>query len=123
MVDDDDLTGNGGGFMFDCRAMHNPGRYAEYKQLTGLDAPVIEFLEERGEVQTFTEHALALVEPAADRYLKRGFKSLQIGFGCTGGQHRSVYCAQRVGEALAAKFPAANVVINHREQGIKKKYN
>ena len=119
----EDLTGNGGGFMFDCRAMHNPGRYAEYKQLTGLDAPVIEFLEERGEVQPFTEHALALVEPAADRYLKRGFKSLQIGFGCTGGQHRSVYCAQRVGEALAAKFPAANVVIKHREQGIEKKYN
>lgn len=112
----EDLSGNGGGFMFDCRAMHNPGRYAEYKSLTGLDAPVREFLEERGEIQPFIANAMNLVAPAVERYLSRGFNSLQIGFGCTGGQHRSVYSAQAMGEKLAEKFPDARIEIIHREQ-------
>lgn len=115
----EDLTGNGGGFMFDCRGMHNPGRYEEYKQLTGRDQPVIDFLEERGEVQRFVEHALALVSPSIERYLKRGFSSLQIGFGCTGGRHRSVYCAERTAYELARKFPEARIQLIHREQEIK----
>lgn len=118
-----DYSGNGGGFMFDCRGMHNPGRYDEYKPLTGLDAPVREFLEDRGEVQKFTASAMELVSPSVETYLRRGFDSLQIGFGCTGGRHRSVYCADTVGRALAAKYPDAEVVVTHREQGIKKVYN
>lgn len=114
----DDFSGNGGGFMFDCRAMHNPGRYEQYKRLTGRDRAVIEFLEERGEVGPFIEHALGLVEPAVRRYLDRGFSSLQIGFGCTGGQHRSVYCAERVARRLREMFPEARIRLAHREQGI-----
>lgn len=113
-----DFTGNGGGFMFDCRGMHNPGRYAEYKSLTGRDKPVIDFLEERGEVQQFVENAVKIVSPSIETYLRRGFSNLQIGFGCTGGQHRSVYCAEHTAGILAEKFPSAHIVLIHREQGI-----
>lgn len=116
----EDLTGNGGGFMFDCRAMHNPGRYAEYKPLTGLDAPVREFLEERGEVQPFIAAAAQLVDPAVKRYIERGFSSLQIGFGCTGGRHRSVFCAEATARRLAGAFPEAEIRLIHREQGIER---
>lgn len=112
-----DYTGNGGGFMFDCRGMHNPGRYEEYKKLTGLDKPVIDFLEERGEVQRFVSDCERVVSPSVETYLRRGFSNLQIGFGCTGGQHRSVYCAQHLAERLAEKYPEAEVVLMHREQG------
>lgn len=114
-----DFSGNGGGFMFDCRGMHNPGRYDEYKPLTGKDKPVIDFLEERGEVQIFTERAVEMVAPTVERYLQRGFNSLQIGFGCTGGRHRSVYCAEAVAKMLAKRFPDAKVRLIHREQDIK----
>ncbi len=112
-----DFTGNGGGFMFDCRGMHNPGRYAEYKSLTGTDRPVIDFLEERGEVQKFVTDAVEVVSPSIETYLRRGFSNLQIGFGCTGGQHRSVYCAEHAARLLADKYPAARIVLIHREQG------
>lgn len=116
----EDLSGNGGGFMFDCRAMHNPGRYDEYKPLTGRDAPVIGFLESRGEVQPFLEAACKLCDPAVDRYIQRGFTSLQIGFGCTGGRHRSVYCAEKMARHLAERFcDKAAVTLIHREQDIK----
>lgn len=118
-----DYSGNGGGFMFDCRGMHNPGRYAEYKPLTGLDRPVIDFLEERGEVQKFLAAAEALVDPAVACYERRGFNRLQVGFGCTGGQHRSVYCAQHLAEHIAEKFPGVHVVVKHREQGIYSEFN
>ena len=114
----EDLTGNGGGFMFDCRGMHNPGRYDEYKPLTGRDKPVIDFLRERGEADLFAQRATEMVSPTVDRYIKRGFSSLQIGFGCTGGRHRSVYCAEAVAHALAARLPAATVEVIHREQNI-----
>lgn len=114
----EDLTGNGGGFMFDCRAMHNPGRYDEYKPLTGLDKPVRDFLEERGEVQQYLANVERLVFPAVERYIKRGFSSLQIGFGCTGGRHRSVYCADTLGRRIAGCFPDAVVEIIHRERGL-----
>lgn len=114
-----DYSGNGGGFMFDCRAMHNPGRYPEYKTLTGRDQPVIDFLEKRGEVQEFLKGVCLLVDPAVARYEQRGFESLQIGFGCTGGQHRSVYCAEHMAAHLRETFPGVRVVLEHREQGIK----
>ena len=114
----EDLSGNGGGFMFDCRGLHNPGRYDCYKQLTGLDKEVIDFMEENEEVPQFLDNAFKVVSPSVARYLERGFDSLQIGFGCTGGRHRSVYCAQHMAERIAEKFPAARVVLVHREQGI-----
>lgn len=118
-----DYSGNGGGFMFDCRGMHNPGRYDEYKPLTGLDAPVREFLEERGEVQKFTDNVMSLVSPSVETYLRRGFDSLQVGFGCTGGRHRSVYCADVVSQLLADRYPDAIIEVCHREQGISRIYN
>ncbi len=114
----EDLTGNGGGFMFDCRGMHNPGRYEEYKQLTGRDKSVIEFLENRGEVQSFVDNALNMVEPAVEAYLRRKFNNLQVGFSWTGSLHRSVYCADRLVQILFERFPADNIQIIHREQGI-----
>jgi len=115
----EDLTGNGGGFMFDCRGMHNPGRYDEFKSLTGRDSAVIDFLRERGEADAFVSKAIELVSPTVRRYIQRGFSSLQIGFGCTGGRHRSVYCAEAVATALAERFPETTVELIHREQGIK----
>ncbi len=114
----EDITGNGGGFMFDCRGMHNPGRYDRYKPLTGLDKEVRDFLEEQGEVQKFVEKSLDLVRPSVVRYAARGFKSLQVGFGCTGGRHRSVYCAQAFAEELSKQFPDIRIRLEHREQDI-----
>ncbi|GFI05545.1 nucleotide-binding protein YvcJ [Muribaculaceae bacterium] len=113
-----DMSGNGGGFVFDCRAIHNPGRYEPYKQLTGKDAPVAEFLENDGEVFTFLDHCCALVDHAVERYLKRGFTHLQIAFGCTGGQHRSVYCAAAMAARLREKFAGQPIAVTetHREQ-------
>ncbi len=110
-----DYSGNGGGFMFDCRGMHNPGRYPEYKKLTGRDLPVIKFLEEKGEVQNFITSVVDIVSPSIETYLRRGFTNLQIGFGCTGGQHRSVYCAEHVAQLLRIKYPSANIKVIHRE--------
>lgn len=119
----DDFSGNGGGFMFDCRGMHNPGRYDQYKTLTGRDLPVIEFLKNRGEADTFISKVFEVVKPTIDRYLSRGFSSLQIGFGCTGGRHRSVYCADRISELIRTTFKESVVELNHREQDIKEIYN
>lgn len=119
----EDLSGNGGGFMFDCRGMHNPGRYPEYRQLTGLDTPVRKFLEDRGEIQKFIENAYELVRPAVATYLRRKFSSLQVGCGCTGGRHRSVYSAQALAERIAQDFPEAVVDLYHREQSIRRRYH
>ncbi len=115
----DDASGNGGGFIFDCRSIHNPGREEQFKFLTGLDAPVREYLNGNGQMQEFLRHAYALVDGAVERYLARGFSHLAVGFGCTGGQHRSVYSAQRLAEHVHQKFPEAEVVVTHREQKIK----
>lgn len=112
-----DDSGNGGGYVFDCRAIHNPGRYDEYKPLTGRDSAVIEFLESNGEVQPFLEHALALVDSSVEKYIKRGFTSLTVAFGCTGGRHRSVCCAEKCARHISEKF-GVRVELCHREQGI-----
>lgn len=119
----EDLTGNGGGFMFDCRGMHNPGRYEEYRSLTGLDSPVRKFLEDCGEVQDFVGNAVKIVSPSIDRYSKRGFRNLQVGFGCTGGRHRSVYCAESFARFISSMFPDVRVRLEHREQGLVQIYN
>lgn len=115
----DDPSGNGGGYVFDCRAMDNPGRYERYKRLTGLDREVIGFLEERGEIIPFLDACYTLVDKAVENYLSRGFSSLAVNYGCTGGQHRSVYSAQHTAEHIKARYPQVRVVLWHREQGIK----
>ena len=113
----EDESGNGGGYVFDCRSTHNPGRYEPYKQLTGLDEPVIRFLEDDGEILTFLESVYQLADAHVRRYMERGFTSLMFSFGCTGGQHRSVYSAQHLAEHIHEKF-GIEVRICHREQGI-----
>lgn len=117
-----DPTGNGGGFVFDCRAINNPGKYERYKPFTGLDANVIKFLEDDGEVITFLEHCHALVDASVQRYIDRGFTNLMIAYGCTGGQHRSVYCAQHTAEHIARKFNI-KVELVHREQDMQQTFN
>ena len=113
-----DNSGNGGGFVFDCRYMHNPGLYDEYKQLYGIDRPVIDFLEEQGEIQSFLKNVYAIVEPAVVKYMKRGFTNLMVSFGCTGGRHRSVYSAQHLAEYLHSVFgDKIRVELIHRELG------
>ena len=113
----EDPSGNGGGYVFDCRSTHNPGRYEPYKKLTGLDEPVIRFLEDDGEILTFLESVYKLADHHVARYIQRGFTSLMFSFGCTGGQHRSVYSAQHLAEHLHDKF-GVKVIVCHREQGI-----
>ena len=116
-----DPTGNGGGYVFDCRGVHNPGKYDQYKPLCGLDEPVIKFLEDDGEIFPFLENAYALVNAHVQRYMERGFSNLMVCFGCTGGQHRSVYSAQHMAEHLNQKF-GGKVELVHREQNIEQTF-
>lgn len=113
----EDPSGNGGGYVFDCRAVHNPGKYEQYKQLTGRDKPVIDFLEQDGEILQFLEHVDALADAHVQRFLERGFTNLSICFGCTGGQHRSVYSAEHVAHHLNEKF-GVRIHLIHCEQHI-----
>jgi len=110
----DDLTGNGGGFVFDCRALPNPGRFDQYRSNTGLDKPVKDFLEEKKEVENFLKQVCQIVFPSIEDYTARGFEHLMVSFGCTGGQHRSVYCAEYLYTKLKNKY---NVRLHrvHRE--------
>ena len=110
-----DTSGNGGGYVFDCRALPNPGRYPEYRCYTGKDQPVIDFLQGDPKVERFLEAAEMLVGDSITKYLERKFTSLSVSFGCTGGQHRSVFCAERMAKWIAENFQC-HVVINHREQ-------
>jgi len=110
-----DPSGNGGGYVFDCRAVHNPGRYEQYKTLTGKDPEVIAFFEEESEMENFLRPVFNLVDQSVEKYLERKFNHLMVNFGCTGGQHRSVYAAERLSEHLKNKYPV-RVVTFHREQ-------
>ena len=112
----EDKSGNGGGYVFDCRSTHNPGKYEQYKHLTGKDQPVIDFLEQDGEILTFLESVYRLVDHHVERFLERGFSHLQIAFGCTGGQHRSVYSAEATARHLRERFPNIRIELFHREQ-------
>ena len=112
----EDHTGNGGGYVFDCRAIHNPGKYEQYKALTGRDWQVRTFLENDGEILSFLMNVYALVDAHVDRFISRGFTSLMVSFGCTGGQHRSVYCAESVARHLSGR-PGVKIHLIHREQG------
>jgi hypothetical protein len=116
-----DNSGNGGGFVFDCRAVNNPGKYERYQSLTGLDESVKKFLEDDGEILSFIDHAFALVDASVKRYKDRGFTHLMISFGCTGGRHRSVYSAQKMAEHIHEKF-GVEVQLIHREQNIESKF-
>jgi RNase adaptor protein for sRNA GlmZ degradation len=110
-----DDSGNGGGFVFDCRAVNNPGKYERYAHSTGLDESVKQFLEEDGEIIPFLKNAFELSDASVKRYMDRGFSNLMISFGCTGGQHRSVYSAQKFAEHINEKF-GVEVQLIHREQ-------
>lgn len=110
-----DPSGNGGGFVFDCRAINNPGRYAEFKPLTGKDPQVQKFLEEKSEMKAFLSAATLLVDQSVKNYIDRGFTHLSVNFGCTGGQHRSVYAAEKLAAHVRNNFPV-NVVLLHKEQ-------
>lgn len=116
----DDFSGNGGGFVFDCRAIHNPGREEAFKQLTGMDAPVAEFLDSNDEMKEFLHDTLGLVDRSVAKYVSRGFNHLMVNFGCTGGQHRSVYSAERCAEFIKNKYPSVRVLLIHREQNVRK---
>ena len=111
-----DDRGHGGGFVFDCRAMPNPGKEERFAALTGRDKPVAEYLEGRAEVARFLEAVEALLGQTVESYKARNFTDLFVGFGCTGGQHRSVYCAERVAKLLRKKHGVA-VELAHRELG------
>jgi len=116
-----DPSGNGGGFVFDCRALPNPGRYEAYKNLTGMDEAVADFLMKEEEVKLFLDHSFALVDQAVTRYLDRGFTSLMVSFGCTGGQHRSVFSAEQLSRYLADKYEGIIIDLRHwaREEAAK----
>lgn len=110
---------HGGGFVFDCRALPNPGRLAEFKVLTGLDASVAEYLARIPEVGEFIDLTSGLVIRSVRNYLTRTFDYLSVEYGCTGGQHRSVYCAQKFGEFIRASFEPSVVklLVHHVELG------
>ena len=115
----EDKSGNGGGFVFDCRGILNPGRIQEYKTITGRDKSVIEYLETQTKIADFLSAAFAMVDISIEDYLARGFSNLEINFGCTGGQHRSVYSADAMAQHISERFPEVEVVIEHVEQEAK----
>ncbi|MDA3781223.1 MAG: ATP-binding protein [Bacteroidales bacterium] len=112
-----DNTGNGGGFVFDCRAIHNPGRYNKYKTKTGKDKDVIDFLDNEPEMQEFLIDIFSIIDKSVRKYIERKFSNLMINFGCTGGQHRSVYSAEQLSKYLKNNYNI-NVITKHIEQEI-----
>ncbi len=111
-----DLAGHGGGFVFDCRALPNPGRLPEFADRCGLDVPVAEYLERQEALEPYWSSVRTLAESQVETYLGRGFNSLSVAFGCTGGQHRSVYLAERLAGWLRERFPQIQVRLLHREE-------
>ncbi len=99
-----DTSGHGGGFVFDCRFIYNPGRKFEYMHLTGLDKEVINFLDEESDMQKFLEDVYEIINKAAENFMARDFTNLMVSFGCTGGQHRSVYAAENLNAHLQKKY-------------------
>ena len=109
-----DESGNGGGFIFDGRSLPNPGREERFKTLTGRDAPVIDYLNQQESVHQFLASVMSLVDASVSNYQRRGFKNLMVSFGCTGGQHRSVYLAEQVTKRLQGRN-GVEVILRHRE--------
>jgi len=116
-----DLSGNGGGFVFDCRGIYNPGRIEEYRELTGRNQDVIKFLEEKSNIKEFVKRTFEILKPTILNYKERQFSNLMINFGCTGGQHRSVYCADNLAKMLSS-VPNITVFLWHREQNIRETF-
>ena len=110
----DDPSGHGGGYVFDCRVISNPGKIEEFKPLTGKDEEVAEFLNQQGDVNEFLSNAFSMVDMTVDRYEERSYTRLMVSFGCTGGHHRSVYCAERLAEHLR-ESQSVQVTLWHRE--------
>lgn len=113
-----DYSGNGGGFQFDCRGINNPGKHEAFTMLTGMDLEVQDYLKRNTNADSFVELAFEMVKHNIDTYLDRGFSRLMIGFGCTGGRHRSVYCAEQLAAVIAQKYSTSNIelVLWHKEQ-------
>ncbi len=109
-----DDSGNGGGFVFDARSLPNPGREERFKTLSGKDAAVIEYLTQQESVHQYLASVMSLVDASVSNYQQRGFRHLMVSFGCTGGQHRSVFLAEQVAKRLSTR--GVNVVVRHREQ-------
>jgi Predicted P-loop-containing kinase len=118
----DDFSGNGGGFVFDCRALPNPGREERFKSMTGRDIEVITYLKEKSEVIAFLTYCENIISQSVNNYIKRDFKNLMISFGCTGGQHRSVFFAQTIFDWLKIKYPQINLQLHHIAQKIDEHY-
>jgi RNase adaptor protein for sRNA GlmZ degradation len=110
-----DEKGHGGGYVFDCRALPNPGRFERYATLTGKDGAVVAFLENEPAASDFLGHVFALIDQAVENYQQRNFTDLLVAFGCTGGRHRSVYCAERLARHLREKLHV-NVEVRHLAQ-------
>jgi RNase adapter protein RapZ len=110
-----DESGNGGGFVFDCRGIDNPGRHDQYKEIHGRDRPVMDFLERQTRMQDFLNSVFDMIDISVEEYIRRGFTSLSVNFGCTGGQHRSVYAADALAKHLKDKYKV-KVELSHREQ-------
>ncbi|RME69273.1 MAG: hypothetical protein D6781_09005, partial [Verrucomicrobia bacterium] len=110
----EDASGHGGGFVFDCRALPNPGRLEAYRHLAGDDAPVAAWLEGQPEVHEFLRSVRDVIGQVVKAYQKRRFTHLSVAFGCTGGQHRSVYCATQLAKGLGAQ-PGVVVELHHRD--------
>ncbi|MBR4469119.1 MAG: phosphotransferase [Bacteroidales bacterium] len=118
-----DFSGNGGGFVFDCRALPNPGREPEFKTKTGRDWEVIDYLMAKPPVHVFLNHVKGIVGQSVDNYRERHFSNLMVSFGCTGGQHRSVFFAQTIFEWLKATYPDIHLKLNHIERKITEENN
>lgn len=114
-----DSSGNGGGYVFDCRALPNPGKYEQYRSSTGMDSDVEAFFSDKPQMPDFLDSVFRLVDAHAERFIQRGFTHMMVAFGCTGGQHRSVYCAELTAEHLSRKYDI-RVRLEHREQGVSK---
>lgn len=110
-----DTSGNGGGFVFDCRFINNPGRIDEYKNMTGLQQPVIDFIKLQKPMEVFLNNVTDITDLAVDNYLERNFRDLMISFGCTGGQHRSVYSAEFLKKHINEKYPTVITEIHHND--------
>ena len=110
-----DMTGNGGGHVFDCRSLPNPGRIPHLRDHTGMEIPIIQYLEEKKEVIDFLNTTKKIIFQSIDNYLERGFINLQINFGCTGGRHRSVYSANMIKKYIEEKYPKLNITLSHNE--------
>ncbi|MEZ5046119.1 MAG: RNase adapter RapZ [Chitinophagaceae bacterium] len=113
-----DDSGNGGGFVFDCRGILNPGRFDEYKKQTGRDQAVKDFLESKTKIHTFLEGVKQVIGISIEDYISRNFENLMISFGCTGGQHRSVYCADYIANYIQEKYNVS-IVLKHLVQDAK----